>query len=147
MAVYLASLADPLVGAREQAAQVRDAEARAMRLGAEVRSPVSRLYDGACAVCHEAQPLIDHYAPRPSLALSSAVHAARPDNLIRIVLEGSLNSAGAGRPGGMPSFAASLNDRQLTDLAVYLRTRFASDKPAWRDVGAVVKHVRLQRTR
>jgi len=56
MAVYLASLSDLLVGAREQAAQVRDAEARAMRLGAEVRSPVSRLYDGACAVCHEAQP-------------------------------------------------------------------------------------------
>jgi nicotinate dehydrogenase subunit B len=147
MAVYLASLADPAVGARDQAAQVVGAEERAMRVGAEVRSPVSRLYNGACAVCHEAQPLIDHYAPRPSLALSSAVHAARPDNLIRIVLEGSLHAAGAGRPGGMPSFAGSLNDRQLTDLAAYLRIRFASDKPAWRDVGAVVKRVRLEHTR
>jgi nicotinate dehydrogenase subunit B len=142
MAVYLVSLADPGVEAQEQAARVADAQARAMRVGAQIRSPASRLYDGACAVCHEAHPLIDHYAPRPALALSSAVHAARPDNLIRIVLEGSLRSAGAGRPGGMPSFATSLNDRQLTDLAAYLRARFASDKPAWPGVEAAVKRVR-----
>ncbi len=147
MAVYLASLADPAVGAGDQAAQVASAEARAMRAGAEIRSPASRLYEGACAVCHEVQPLIDHYAPRPSLALSSAVHAPRPDTLIRIVLEGSLKSAGAGRPGGMPSFAGSLNDRQLTDLAAYVRARFASDKPAWRDVGGVVRRLRAARHR
>jgi nicotinate dehydrogenase subunit B len=144
MAVYLASLAGPGVGAGDQAAQVAVAEARAERLGAEIRSPASSLYEGACAVCHEAQPLIDHYAPRPSLALSSAVHAARPDNLIRIVLEGSLHAAGAGRPGGMPSFAGSLNDRQLTELTAYVRGRFASDKPAWGDLGAVVKRVRAE---
>jgi nicotinate dehydrogenase subunit B len=147
MAVYLASLADPAVAAQDQAARVTEAEARATRLGAEIRSPASRLYDGACAVCHEAQPLIDHYAPRPSLALSSAVHAARPDNLIRIVLEGSLKSAGAGRPGGMPSFAGSLNDRQLTDIAAYVRARFASDKPAWRDLAAVVQRLRVEHVR
>jgi nicotinate dehydrogenase subunit B len=142
MAVYLASMADPAVGAGDQAAAVASAEARAMRAGATLRSPASRLYEGACAVCHEAQPLIDHFAPRPSLALSSAVHAARPDNLIRIVLEGSLHTAGAGRPGGMPSFAGSLNDRQLTELTAYIRARFASDEPPWRDVGGVVKRVR-----
>jgi len=144
MAVYLASLADPAVGAGDQAARVADAEARAMRVGAQIRSPASQLYQGACAACHEAQPLIDHYAPRPALALSSAVHAARPDNLVRVVLEGSLKSAGAGRPGGMPSFAGSLNDRQVTELTAYVRARFASDKPAWRDVGATVKRVRLE---
>ncbi len=144
MAVYLASLADPAVGAGDQAAQVTDAEARALRAGADIRSPALRLYDGACAVCHTAQPLIDHYAPRPSLALSSAVHAARPDNLIRILLEGSLASGAAGRPGGMPSFAGSLNDRQLTDLTAYVRARFAADKPAWRDVDAVVKRARSE---
>ncbi len=142
MAVYLASLGEPGVEAGDQAAQVEAAEARAIDAGAAIRSPVSRLYEGACAVCHEAQPSIDHYAPRPSLALSSAVHAARPDTLIRIVLEGSLKSAGGGRPGGMPSFAGSLNDRQLTELMSYVRRRFASDKPAWRDVGAVVKRLR-----
>jgi nicotinate dehydrogenase subunit B len=142
MAVYLASLSRPVDGAGDDAVRVADAEARAKRLGAEMRSPTSRLYDGACAVCHDAQPLIDHYAPRPSLALSSAVHAARPDNLIRIVLQGSLVSAQAGRPGGMPSFATSLNDRQLTDLVAYLRARFASDKPDWRDVGSVLKRLR-----
>jgi nicotinate dehydrogenase subunit B len=42
----------------------------------------------------------------------------------------------------MPSFATSLNDRQLTDLAAYLRARFASDKPAWPGVEAAVKRVR-----
>jgi len=143
MAVYLASLGDPSVGIADQAAHVADAEARAMRIGAQIRLPASRLYEGACAVCHEAQPLIDHYAPRPSLSLSSAVHADRPDNLIRIVLEGSLHAAGAGRPGGMPSFASSLNNRQLTELAAYVRARFASDKPAWRDVDRVVKRCRV----
>jgi len=145
MAVYLASLSGEEAPAEVQAARVADAETRAQRLGVEIRSPASRLYEGACAVCHEAQPLIDHYAPRPSLALSSAVHAARPDNLIRIVMEGSLASAGAGRPGGMPSFASSLNDRQLADLTLYVRARFASDKPAWRDVESVVGRVRLER--
>ncbi len=145
MAVYLGSLADPGVGAGDQAAEVASAEARAERAAKQIRSTASSLYEGACAVCHEAQPLVDHYAPRPSLALSSAVHAARPDNLIRIVLEGSLHAAGAGRPGGMPSFASSLKDRQLTELAAYLRARFASDKPAWGSVGSVIKRVRLQR--
>jgi nicotinate dehydrogenase subunit B len=144
MAVYLASLAGPAVGAQAQAARVADAQARAIQLGSQVRSPASRLYDGACAVCHEAQPLIDHYAPRPALALSSAVHAARPDNLIRIVLEGSLLSGGAGRPGGMPSFAGSLSESQVSDLAAYLRARFASEKPAWRDVDAAVRRVRAE---
>ncbi len=145
MAVYLASLADPGVEAHDQAAGVADAQARAIRVGAQIRSPASRLYDGACAVCHEADPLIDHHAPRPALALSSAIHAARPDNLIRIVLEGSLGSAGAGRPGGMPSFAGSLTDRQLAELTAYLRARFASDKPAWPASEAVVNRLRAER--
>jgi nicotinate dehydrogenase subunit B len=143
MATYLASLSGPDAGAEAQAARIADAQGRAARIGAQIHSSTSRLYDGACAVCHEAQPLIDHYAPRPSLALSSAVHAARPDNLIRIIVQGSLVSAAAGRPGGMPSFASSLNDRQLSDLATYVRARFASDKPAWRDVGSLVRRVRL----
>jgi nicotinate dehydrogenase subunit B len=144
MAIYLASLAPAPIEAEDQATRAADAQARARRLGLEIRAPASRLYEGACAVCHEAQPLIDHYAPRPDLALSTAVHAARPDNLIRIVLEGSLVSAGAGRPGGMPSFAGSLNDRQLLELAAYLRASFAADKAAWRDVEAVIRRVRTE---
>jgi len=31
----------------------------------------------------------------------------------------------------MPSFGASLDDRQIADVLGYLRARFAPDRPSW----------------
>ena len=49
-------------------------------------SPGARLYQGACAVCHEVggAPL---FGSRPSLALNSNLHSAVPDNLIQPAAE------------------------------------------------------------
>ena len=41
----------------------------------------------------------------------------------------------------MPAFADMLDDRQVQELAVYLRARF-TDKPPWADVGGAVAEAR-----
>ena len=47
----------------------------------------ARIYQGACAVCHEVggAPL---FGSRPSLALNSNLHSAVPDNLMQVILHG-----------------------------------------------------------
>jgi nicotinate dehydrogenase subunit B len=104
----------------------------------------ARLFAGACASCHIANTAL---AP---LALGSALHAPRPDNLLQAVLHGVpapaesivATSARAEEIEAMPSFANAFNDAQLTELAGYLRARFAPDKSAWSDVGGAVIRVR-----
>jgi hypothetical protein len=41
----------------------------------------------------------------------------------------------------MPDFAGVLNDQQLAELLVYLRSRF-SDKPPWSNVDADIRAAR-----
>jgi mono/diheme cytochrome c family protein len=41
----------------------------------------------------------------------------------------------------MPGFADTLSDRQITDLAAYLRAHF-SNKPAWSNVESLVRSAR-----
>ena len=89
MAVYL--------GAFNEAPIVKpDQDALASRLESLTRTraaPASfvglRLYEGACAVCHQVggPPL---FGSRPSLALNSNLHATLPDNLIQVILQLSL---------------------------------------------------------
>ena len=74
MAVYLAGLAPAAAG--PQSALAAQIEARTApgvpdSLGA-------RLYDGACAVCHQPGRGSALFGARPSLALNSNVHAAAP---------------------------------------------------------------------
>jgi nicotinate dehydrogenase subunit B len=80
MGVYLASFnAAPDTPAQALAAQLESATAtRAVA----VSSIGARLYQGACAVCHEVGgPAL--FGSRPSLSLNSNLHNAVPDNLIR----------------------------------------------------------------
>jgi nicotinate dehydrogenase subunit B len=42
----------------------------------------------------------------------------------------------------MPGFAEALDDRQVADLARYLRSRFAPGQPEWSDVETTLKTVR-----
>jgi mono/diheme cytochrome c family protein len=98
----------------------------------------ANLYAAVCAGCHEgprAMPFggID-------LALSSGITGPSARNLVNVVLYG-LPAAEAARSPIMPGFAASLDDRQMTALATYLRSRF-SNKPAWNDVEQTVREAR-----
>jgi nicotinate dehydrogenase subunit B len=96
----------------------------------------ARLYQGACAVCHEVggAPL---FGSRPSLALNSNLHSALPDNLIQTILHGIAAPASSDL-GYMPGFKDSLTDEHVAELVSYLRQQFAPDKPAWTDLRGAI---------
>ena len=133
MATYLASF-QPAAEAPQRAAQlVTQARAGADLLTGEGQ----RLFSGACSACHH-----DGDGPRLlglnlPLALNTKLHAKRPDNLIRVILDGI---RGPAHPsiGFMPAFRHSLNDRQIATLAGYMRQRFAPGQPAWRGLEPTV---------
>ena len=75
------------------------------------------------------------------LALNANLHSARPDNLIRTVLDGIWQPAFV-EIGHMPAFRHALDDAQIADLAAYLRQRFAPDQPPWPDLPAAVARSR-----
>jgi nicotinate dehydrogenase subunit B len=142
MAVYLASFnATTLDSAAQQALAARLEAATGTR--AMAASGIgARIYQGACAVCHEVggAPL---FGSRPSLALNSNLHSAVPDNLIQVILHGIAKPAVTDL-GYMPAFKDSLTDDQVAELAAYLRRQFAPDKPAWTGLEASVGKIRQE---
>ena len=140
MAAYLASFNDTAMDRQTQ-------EARATKLETDTRvsvaaSPGARLYLGACAVCHEVGGL-PLFGSRPSLALNSNLHSARPDNLIQVILHG-INTPAFSDLGYMPGFRDSLDDEQIATLVAFLRQQFAPDKPPWTDVRAAVAGLKAE---
>ncbi|UFX43402.1 molybdopterin-dependent oxidoreductase [Bradyrhizobium sp. 41S5] len=137
MAVYLASFNE----ATDRAAH--DTLAAKLEAGTAVTTAASagaRIYQGACAVCHEVggPPL---FGSRPSLALNSNLHSDAPDNLIQVILHGIAKPAVTDL-GYMPAFKDSMSDRQVAELVGFLRRQFAPDKPAWSDVATAVGRIR-----
>jgi nicotinate dehydrogenase subunit B len=137
MAVYLASFNE---AASDKAATAAKLEASTRSLAAT--SIGARLYQGACAVCHEVGGL-PLFGSRPSLALNSNVHSAVPDNLIRIILHGITQPASSDL-GYMPAFNDALDDDQIAELVSYLRKQFAPDEPAWSDTRATLERIRAE---
>ena len=139
MAAYLASF-NPDPSLADAQSQARRAVAAASRQ-APLPGAAQRLFDGACAACHhdgDGPTLLGVNAP---LALNSNLTGARPDNLLRTLLDGV--QAPASRDiGFMPAFRDALDDAQLAELAGYLRARFAPQAPAWPDLPAEVARVR-----
>ncbi|KAB8307934.1 aldehyde dehydrogenase [Erwinia endophytica] len=101
-----------------------------------------RLFNGACLACHSARdggPQL--FGVSPSMANSSSLTSATPDNLLQVVLHG-IDQPATDELGYMPGFAASLSDQQVADIAAYLRQRYAPDQPAWTDLTEKVAQVR-----
>ena len=103
--------------------------------------PTQRLFNGACGACHH-----DGDGPRllgvnTPLALNTNLHSDRPDNLLQVILNGIQEPAGKDI-GFMPAFKHSLSDAQITELAAYMRQRYAPGKAAWRDLPEAVARVR-----
>jgi mono/diheme cytochrome c family protein len=97
------------------------------------------VFTGACGGCHAPDaPMTRNGAP--SLALSSAVNAPTPRGVIQIILHGIPWRDSQPAPY-MPSFAATLTDAQVADLAAWLRRTY-SDKPAWTDIRSEVARLR-----
>jgi nicotinate dehydrogenase subunit B len=142
MAVYLASFNETSMDrAAQQALAARLESATGTRASA-ASSVGARIYQGACAVCHEVggAPL---FGSRPSLALNSNLHSTAPDNLIQVILHGIAKPA-ATDLGYMPAFKDSLTDGQIAELAAYLRQQFVPDKPAWTGIQAAVGRIRQE---
>jgi mono/diheme cytochrome c family protein len=100
------------------------------------------IYAAACAGCHESD------RPPPyggiNFALSSALSAPDPRNLINIVLAGVRPVEGERSPI-MPGFAVTMNDRQIAVLVNYLRSRFTG-QPAWSGLETVIEQARRTQT-
>jgi nicotinate dehydrogenase subunit B len=145
MAVYLASFNDNAIDRASQDALAAKLEAATSTRIPAISSTGARLYQGACAVCHEVggAPLS---GSRPSLALNSNLHSANPDNLIQVILHGIAKPASSDL-GYMPAFKDSFTDGQVADLAAYLRRQFALDKPAWSDTRAAIGRIRQEMAR
>ncbi|WP_414444483.1 c-type cytochrome [Burkholderia sp. 22PA0106] len=143
MAHYLASLSPHVDDATATAA----AAAVASR-GAETVSTLGmengrRTFEAACAVCHAESGGVGHFGVRPLMGLNTSVSHANPDNLLRVLQNGIAQPATAAL-GYMPGFRDEFDDRQMAELAAYIRKRYAPDQPAWRDLEAASARIRAQ---
>jgi nicotinate dehydrogenase subunit B len=137
MAHYLASYQAPPAPGEGQALSEATPAPGYRAIGFEAGA---RIYEGACASCHEPGSAVLPSA-RGTLALNTSLHSGRPDNVLRAILDG-VDAGALGEPAAMPSFRQGLDDRQVAQLAAYLRQRFAPGKPRWEDVEAVAARVR-----
>ncbi|KRR15079.1 aldehyde dehydrogenase [Bradyrhizobium jicamae] len=144
MAVYLASFNATSMDRAAQEALAATLETSTLTRAA-ASSVGARIYQGACAACHEVggAPL---FGSRPSLALNSNLHSASPDNLIQVILHGIAKPAVTDL-GYMPAFKDSLTDSQVAELIVYLRQQFAPDRPVWKDIHAAINRIRREHVR
>jgi nicotinate dehydrogenase subunit B len=117
--------------------------ARSREQGATLRGPAQRMFESACGACHhdgDGPELTGLNAP---LALNPNLHSARPDNLLRTILDGIQDPAVI-EIGHMPAFRHALNDAQIAELAAYMRQRFAPGQPPWQDLAGAVARARAQ---
>jgi nicotinate dehydrogenase subunit B len=140
MAVYLASFNEGILDSPAQQALASQLETATGTRTMAAASAGARLYQGACAVCHEVggAPL---FGSRPSLALNSNLHSTMPDNLIQVILHG-ITAPVSSQLGYMPAFGDSLSDGQMAELVAYLRGQFAPGKPPWADLEAAIGRIR-----
>ncbi|WER47636.1 c-type cytochrome [Cupriavidus sp. WKF15] len=141
IAHYVASFSAPPPAPAQITAQAAQYERRSAEAARSLGGPAARLYQSACAVCHQSEQGMRQFGVKPSLALNTNLHSDRPDNVIQVLLQG-MPAPPNSTLGAMPSYADSLDDKQVTAVTQYLRARFAPDKPAWQDVEATVARLR-----
>lgn len=140
MAVYLASFNDTATSPAAQEALATRLETLTSVKAISASIIGARVYEGACAVCHQVGgPIL--FGSRPSLALNSNLHSAVPDNLIQVILHG-IETPVSSDLGYMPAFKNSLDDEHVAELVSYLRQQFAPDKAPWTDVASAVSKIR-----
>src|ERR1700730_16884299 len=140
MAVYLGSFNEKAIDQPAQQMLAAKLETLTAPSAVSASATGARLYEGACAVCHQVggAPL---FGSRPSLALNSNLHGAVPDNLIQVILHGIASPASSDL-GYMPAFKDSLTNDQVAELVSSLRQQFAPEKPPWTDVHTAVSRAR-----
>lgn len=127
VATYLKSLA-PL----RDAAQVPPVTSAALARG-------EALFVDNCTACHmDDGGGIAHVFP--SLAGSSAIQASEAATVVRVVLAGAGVPAAPGQSAylAMPAFAGKLDDKEVADVATYIRSAWGNRAPVV-DVGLVAR--------
>jgi nicotinate dehydrogenase subunit B len=117
--------------------------ARSREQAAVLRGPAQRLFESACGACHHDGDGPELVGLNQPLALNPNLHSARPDNLLRTILDGIQDPAFMAI-GHMPAYRHALTDAQITELAAYMRQRFAPDQPAWNGLLAAVAQARAR---
>ena len=146
IATYLMALG-PQAAPRAEAGRVEDPRApaeRAVRADTAPSTPPAavaraaaawpingeRIYQNACAVCHESRQGPTLFGVKPDLARNTNLHLARPDNLIQVILNG-IPAPASGELGYMPGFKDHFDDHQVAELLAYLQARYAPSRPRW----------------
>ena len=138
MSHYLASFQEQSASASAAQNYVTQAAAREPLL----LGPAQRMFQAACASCHhdgDGPRLIGVNIP---LALSTGMHSAQPDNVIRVILEG-IRKPASDQIGFMQGFAKQFDDRQLSELLTYMRSRFAPTQSPWQDLEQKIGVIRM----
>jgi mono/diheme cytochrome c family protein len=118
IAVYLKSLpagrAEPAVSPPPQAAMANG----------------EKVYKSDCVACHEAD---GSGAPRiyPPLPGNANLQSADPSSTLRIILDGAqtVTTPRAPNKGSMPAYAAKMSDREIADVATYIRNAWGNAAP------------------
>lgn len=98
-----------------------------------------KVYAAACASCHEGDRPLPLGGLR--LGLSTAVAGETSANLVNLVVRGIPASTGGSARPIMPGFGDVLGDRQISDLANYLRAQLAEKQP-WDGVAKAITEAR-----
>jgi mono/diheme cytochrome c family protein len=90
----------------------------------------ARIY-GSCSACHEAD---GSGAPRiyPPFPGNTNLQSADPSSALRIILDGAqtVTTPRAPNTGSMPAYAEKLSDREIADVATYIRNSWGNVAPA-----------------
>ena len=142
MAHYLVSLQPGPAPTEAQVDALAQAQvARAANQPALLPGRAQRMFERACGACHHDGDGPQTLGLNQPLALNTNLHSARPDNLLRSILDGLWRPPFPGI-GHMPAFRHALDDAQIAELAAWMRQRYAPDQPAWADLPAAVARLR-----
>ena len=117
--------------------------ARSREQAKGLRGPAQRMFESACGACHHDGDGPELVGLNQPLALNPNLHSVRPDNLLRTIFDGIQDPAFI-EIGHMPAFRHALTDAQFSELAAYMRQRFAPNQPPWSGLAAAVARSRTQ---
>ncbi|CAN5325400.1 molybdopterin-dependent oxidoreductase [soil metagenome] len=130
MATYLASFQATGASAVATATTAADLVEQAARRADSINTPAQRMFVNACGACHhdgDGPMLLGQNLP---LALNTNLHSDRPDNLLRVIMDG-IREPATKDVGFMPAFKDALSNEQIAELAAFMRQRFAPDRKPW----------------
>lgn len=129
MAVYLASLTPVQMSDEQHLAQTTQVVMQAAKQ-APAPSMAQRQFEGSCGACHHDGDGPSLLGVNQPLALNGNLHSERPDNLVRVIMQG-IQQPPSKEVGFMPAFKNSLSDAQLTALVQWMRRRYAPQRAPW----------------